>query len=116
MSVIFNHIISNTNYFTCRSTRTHYPDSEPTSLCTYSLMLHVWRRSNKYPCYNLWHDWGSNPQSTTLGLARLGLEPTIYYTRGEHANNYTIYAILKNRMLFLNLCVHNSLYILYDLN
>ena len=26
---------------TCRSTRTHYSDSEPTSLCYYSLMLHA---------------------------------------------------------------------------
>jgi len=25
---------------TCRSTQTHYPESEPTSLCSCSLMLH----------------------------------------------------------------------------
>ena len=25
----------------CRSTRTHYSDSEPTSLCSFSLMLHT---------------------------------------------------------------------------
>jgi hypothetical protein len=28
-------------YKTYRSTRTHYPDSEPTSLCSFSLMLHA---------------------------------------------------------------------------
>ena len=25
-----------------------------------------------------------------FGLARLGLEPTIYHTRGKYVNNYTI--------------------------
>ena len=35
----------------CRSTRTHYSDSEPTSLCSFSLMLRSQRRSNKYQFY-----------------------------------------------------------------
>ena len=30
---------------TCCATRTHYPDSEPTSLCSFSLMLHVSREA-----------------------------------------------------------------------
>jgi hypothetical protein len=34
----------------------HYPDSEPTSLCSFSLMLHAYRRSNKYQFYSLWFD------------------------------------------------------------
>ena len=37
-------------------TRTHYPDSEPTCLCSFSLMLHVKWRSNKYQFYSLWFD------------------------------------------------------------
>ena len=41
---------------TCLLTRTHYPDSEPTSLCSFSLMLRAQRRSNKYQFYSLWFD------------------------------------------------------------
>ena len=33
--------------------RRHYPDSEPTSLCSFSLMLRI---SNKYQFYSLWLD------------------------------------------------------------
>ena len=56
----------------CRSTQTHYSDSEPTSLCFFSLMLRSQPRSNKYQFYIL--------------LTRPRLVPTIYRTRGEHAN------------------------------
>ena len=36
-------------------TWTHYHhDSEPTSLCSYSLMMCTYRRNNKYQCYYLW--------------------------------------------------------------
>ena len=35
---------------------THYPDSEPTNVCSFSLMLHASRRSNKYWFYNLLFD------------------------------------------------------------
>ena len=41
---------------TCRSTRTQYSDSEPTSLCSYSLMTRVQRRSSKYQFSILWFD------------------------------------------------------------
>ena len=34
----------------CRSTLKHYSDSDPTSLCSYSLMLH------SYQFYSLWFD------------------------------------------------------------
>ena len=60
---------------TCRSTRTHYSDPEPSSLCPYSLILRAQWRSNKYQLYS--------PL----------LEPTIYRTRGEHANHYTTHAV-----------------------
>jgi hypothetical protein len=31
----------------------HYPDPEPTSLCSFSLMMRSYRRSNKYQFYSL---------------------------------------------------------------
>ena len=31
----------------CHSTLTRYPDSEPTSICSYSLMLHAYWRSRR---------------------------------------------------------------------
>ena len=52
---------------TCHSTRTHYPDSEPTKLLLFLLNIAL---SNKYPFYCL-------------------VRPTIYCTRSEHANHYT---------------------------
>ena len=55
---------------TRRHTRTHYPDSEPTSLCSFSLMLRASRRSNKYEFHSLWFD-------------PLGFEPSICHTRGS---------------------------------
>ena len=58
------------------STPTHYSDSEPTSLCSFSLMPHAQRRSIKYQFHSLWFD-------------PTGIEPTIQHTRGEHANHYT---------------------------
>ena len=42
--------------YTCRSTLIHYPDSKPTSLCSFSLMQHTQRRSNKYQFCSLWFD------------------------------------------------------------
>jgi hypothetical protein len=44
-------------------------------LCSFSLMLHAQRRSNKYQFNSLWLD-------------RSGLQPMNYSTRGEHANYY----------------------------
>ena len=39
---------------TCCNTLTHYSDSEQTSLCSFSLLLHAQQRSNKYHFYSLW--------------------------------------------------------------
>ena len=61
---------------TCCPTRTHYSDSEPTSLCSFSLMLRASWRSNKYILHSLW--FGS-----------------IYRTRGEHANHYATDAVAR---------------------
>jgi len=41
---------------TCRSTRTYYPYSESTSLCSYSVKLGAYLRSNIYRLYILWFD------------------------------------------------------------
>jgi hypothetical protein len=35
--------------------RTHYPDPEPASLCSFSLLLCAYRRSNKYYYYSRWN-------------------------------------------------------------
>ena len=49
---------------TCHSTQTHYPNSEPTSHCSYSFMLHAEPRCSKYQFYSLWLDlteaWSHN--------------------------------------------------------
>ena len=38
------------------SIQTHYPDSVPTSVCSYTLLLYAQRRSSKYQYYSLWFD------------------------------------------------------------
>jgi len=35
----------------------------------------------------------TNTNFLVLGLTRPGLEPTVYYTRGEHPNYYTTDAV-----------------------
>ena len=37
----------------------------------------------------------TNTNFTVFGLTRPGLEPTIYHTRGEHANHYTTDVVLN---------------------
>ena len=43
--------------YICRFTRTHYSDSDPTSLCSFSFMLRAMRRSNKYQFYSIWNSY-----------------------------------------------------------
>ena len=50
---------------------THYPDSLPTSLCSYCLMLCAYRRR-------------ANTNFIVFGLTRPGLKPTIYHTWPLH--------------------------------
>jgi len=57
-------------FVVCRSTRTYYPDSEPTSLCSYSLM----RPSRE----------ATDTNFIVFGLIRPGLKSMICHTRGEH--------------------------------
>ena len=42
----------------------------------------------------------TNTNFIIFGLTRPGLEPTIYRTRGEHANHYTTDAVLTNSKLY----------------
>ena len=53
-----------------RPTRTHYLNSEPTNLCSFSIMLRAYRSSNTFQFYS----FGVDPISR--------LEHTIYRTRG----------------------------------
>ena len=41
----------------------------------------------------------TNTNFIVFGLTRPGLEPTIYHTRGEHANVYATDAVQRNRIL-----------------
>ena len=58
------------------SPHSNNPDSEPTNLWSFSLMLHTKQRSNKYQFHSLWFDPIGTPQSTTLEVKTL----TINYT------------------------------------
>ena len=61
---------------TCCSNRTHYPDFEPISL--FLLLLNAKCLEEKQQI----------PILIVFGLTQPGLEPTIYCTRGNHANHY----------------------------
>jgi len=71
---------------TCCSSQTHYLDSESTNVCSYSLML-----LNRET---------TNTKIIVFSLTRSWLQPMIYRTRVEHANNYTANAD-TNRLIFL---------------
>jgi len=60
------------------STWTHYPNSEPSSLYNYSLMLYILNGKTTKFFYSL------------LGLTWMELKLMIYYTWVEHSNHYTI--------------------------
>ena len=70
---------------TCCSTLTHYSDSKPTSLCSYSLVLCAQRRSNKHQFYCPWFD----PTGAQIQIDR---------TRGKHANHYNTYVVGGGKM------------------
>jgi hypothetical protein len=51
----------------------------------------------------------TNSNFIVFGLTRSGLEPTIYHTRGEHANHYTGYSRQALGDIFSQLCKHKQL-------
>ena len=61
-----------------RSTLTYYPDSEPTSLCSYSIIMRSEQRSSKYQFYS-------------LCLTRP--ESSIYPNRVEHTSHMALSGI-----------------------
>jgi hypothetical protein len=65
---------------------TYYYDTESTILCSYSL-IRVLRGE------------ATNTHFVVFGLTPPGLAPTIYHTRGEHANHYTIDAVRNENYL-----------------
>jgi hypothetical protein len=48
----------------------------------------------------------TNTNFIIFGLTRPGLEPTIYRTRGEHANHYATDAVLTQQTIILCLNPH----------
>ena len=64
-----------------RSTQTHYPDSEPTSLCSVSLMLHAQCRSKQIPISQslVWPDRGLNLWSNALEVTTLTITPLMRF-------------------------------------
>ena len=45
----------------------------------------------------------TNTNCIVFGLTRTGLEPTIYRTRGEHANHYTTNAVILYEDILINI-------------
>lgn len=72
----------------CCLTRTHYPDSTPTNLCSFCQYCVI----RKYQ-YNL----------KVVGLTGPGRDTTIYRIRGDAANHYTIDAVeeIRKRTIIL---------------
>ena len=62
--------------YTCRSTLTHYPDSEATSLYSFSLILRALHYKQQIPVDNLWFD-------------PIRIRTHDLRTQGDHANDYT---------------------------
>ena len=71
----------------CHSIRTHYSDSE-TRLCSFSLMLRCGEATNTNFIF--------------FCLTRPQFVPTIYRTRGEHANHYATDAVPYFYLIFIN--------------
>ena len=81
----------------CHPTRT--PDSEPTSLCSFSSMLRAQRRSNKYQFYSLWFD-PNGARSTILKVSMPTIKPPqLLYT--YLVENKLIFSISHDECLWV---------------
>jgi hypothetical protein len=76
---------------------THYLDSESTSLCSLSLMLHAQRRSNTYQFYSLWFDPMAMETQDLQHQRRW--KPRIYSTRGDRSPGSTALEVMGTRDL-----------------
>ena len=72
----------------------HYPDSEPTGLFSPSCCV----LSGK----------ATNTNFIVFGFTWSGLKPTIYHTRGEHANHYTTDAVINNEWAIVVLMLNEQ--------
>jgi len=79
---------------------THYPDSQSTSGCSFSLILSGEATNTNFTIFastgpelepTIYHTRGGNVNHYTIDGPEL--EPTIYHTRGGHVNNYTTDAV-----------------------
>ena len=77
---------------TCYPTRTHYNDCEPTSLCSFSLMLCAQQRSNKYQFHSLWCD-------PTGARNELMYQYIVFVYLSNHCINTDVFAYLSNQCI-----------------
>ena len=61
---------------------THYSDSKPTSVFALSSECCVLSKE------------ATNTNLIVIGVTQSGLEPTTYHTQDQHANHYTIDAVI----------------------
>ena len=84
---------------TCRYTRTHYPDFNPTSLCSCSLTLRAFWKS-------------TNINFIVIGLTKTRFESMINYTRVEY--HFTNDAVSTQRSSLFYLLGNVHITIIYD--
>ena len=70
------------------SARTHYSDSEETSLDSYSLVLHAHRRSKNFTVFGFSRS-GLDPQSTTHEASTLNITPPMRFMLSKKKNLIT---------------------------
>ena len=90
----------------CRSTLTHYSDSEPTSLCSFSLMLRSQRRSNKYQFYILLFD-KTAAHTHNLSHSRRACQPLRYRCGSLFLFNFYLF-FNQNFLLSFNILFENK--------
>jgi hypothetical protein len=87
----------------------YYTDKLPTTTARMSLHLNIssWVRVNQslFPYCYVHSGEATNTNCLVFNFTRLGLEPTIYRTRGEHANHYTIVAVEVHTMIEITIFV-----------
>ena len=100
----------NNNYSAgCCSTQTHYSDSEPNSICSFSLMLLVSWRSSKYQFYSLLFD--QTGDETIDLLHSMSISQLLHHTSGlyycctlcQYPNHYTTQAVYITAALYVNI-------------
>ena len=100
--------------YTCGSTRILCPYSEPTSLCSYSIMLLAQLRSNKYQFYKflVFPDWGSNPRSTTFEASMTTISPQMPLKINSKKSDSFTFKISDQRLFPVQPFTHILIYCL----